>query len=395
MTGRNDLHLAKQAPWLWERIQQRPTMLGWEQNGALWSFAKFTSAQLGGRETSALGNLYFLINTPPGKLSELKREALFPVLLGAALVYVLLGFGLFLFLREQQARKLLIEALSKEERELREANQALRESLNLQEALQDELVETRKLSSLGLMVAGVAHELNTPTGGALVALSTLDALLARLETKVRDGTLTVEDMDHFLTQERQGLEIARQNTQRSADLIRSFKRLAVDRNESEPTSFELQQCIGDLARTLRPRLKNSMVELSLSVPEVRLFSDPGILSQIIQNLIENALDHAFTDNQPGAIHVEGSVQGDRVELSVKDNGAGFSGDIKDRLFDPFFTTGRSRGNSGLGLHLVQQWVTRSLKGSIEVSSSPGTGSRFVLSIPLVLVGHAKDSQATN
>lgn len=395
MTGRPDLHLPKIVPWLWQRIQQKTTLLGQEQNGALWSFAKFTSERIGGRDTSELGDLYFVMRTPSATLAELKREALMPVLLTAALVYVLLGFGLFLFLHEHRARQALIRALSKEEQDLREANQALREALTIQQTLQDELVETRKLSSLGLMVAGVAHELNTPTGGSLVALSTLDALLDSLGSQVKNGTLTVEEMNRFLARGKQGLEIARQNTQRSAELIKSFKRLAVDRNESEPTWFELQQCMGDLERTLRPRLKNSRAELAFSVPEVRLFSHPGILSQVIQNLIENALDHAFPDNRPGVIEVSGSLHGEKVEFSVNDNGAGFSEDTRDQLFDPFFTTGRSQGNSGLGLHLVQQWVTRSLQGSLQAQSSPGRGSCFTISIPLVLDSAPRAARANS
>lgn len=384
MTGQPELTLANQRPRLWQQMTARPTGYGLQIEGALWSYARFLPRRTQATAARGLGEIFAVVRTPPQTLAGIQREVLAPVVIVGIVIYLLLAIGLYLYLRGDQTRKALLGELRREEQELRATNRELQASLERQQTLQDELVETRKLSSLGLMVAGVAHELNTPTGGTQVALTTMEAQLEKLSGNVAAGTLTVDDMQEFLQREREGLELARRNTRRTAELIRSFKRLAIDRQQSEPSWFNLKNCMNDLDQALIPRFKNASQTLDFSVPDVEMFGVPGILSQVMQNLIENALTHAFEEGQSGSISVVAREQDNRILISVQDDGAGLAPGAEDRLFDPFFTTGRKHGNTGLGLHLVHQWVVQTLKGSIRFHSVQGEGTRFDIVIPRIL-----------
>ncbi|MBB5320784.1 sensor histidine kinase [Marinobacter oulmenensis] len=384
MTGHTGLNVAGQLPELWQQMTTQPAGYGLQLNGALWSYARFLPRYAQTTAAQGLGEIFVVLQTPAQTLAGVKRQVLAPVVIVAVVIYLLLAVGLYLYLRGDQTRKALLAELRREEQELRTTNRELKASLERQQALQDELVETRKLSSLGLMVAGVAHELNTPTGGTQVALTTMDAQLEKLSGKVEAGTLTVDDMQEFLQREREGLDLAKRNTRRTAELIRSFKRLAIDRQQSEPSWFNLKHCMNDLDQALIPQFKNASQTLSFSVPDVEMFGLPGILSQVMQNLIENALSHAFEEGQSGSISVIAREQGNRILISVQDDGAGLAPGAEDKLFDPFFTTGRKQGNTGLGLHLVHQWVVQALKGSIRFHSIQGEGTRFDIVIPRTL-----------
>ncbi|MCB1809653.1 MAG: HAMP domain-containing histidine kinase, partial [Candidatus Competibacteraceae bacterium] len=249
------------------------------------------------------------------------------------------------FVRGVQERHRLILALQHEKDLLERAYAELTHSHQRLQLLQDELVESRKLASLGMMVAGVAHELNTPTGGALMTISTLQTQLANLATAVTQG-MTRSQLEGYLQHTDEGLKLAASNLQHAADLINSFKRLAIDRSQEQVVHFNLADPIHDLANSLRPRLKQTSITLKTVLPErIEMQGYPGILSQVLQNLVDNALNHAFTPNQPGSIVITAVFTGaaDTVILSVSDNGQGIEPDLRDTLFDPFVSSGRSRG----------------------------------------------------
>lgn len=381
------LVIQNEFPSLWQHMTKSSSARGLRIDERLWSYAHITAHTQ--EKTLSPSGWYLVLTTPPDLLASLRRSVLLPTLSGSLLVMLLLGGVLYRIAQGEAQRMALLEQLKAEQKELQHTNEELWQSLSRQQKLQDELVETRKLSSLGMMVAGVAHELNTPTGGALVTLSTLSTAHRQLKNSVQAGTLTREQMQNFLEHTDEGLSLAQKNLGKSIELIKSFKRLAIDRNQDQPSHFDLQSCVQDLILTLNPRLKHSPVSLESDIPPCEMFSHPGIVSQVLQNLISNALSHAFKPGQRGKIVLRGVLRedGHTIQLSVQDNGCGIAPEIHPKLFDPFVTAGRGKGHTGLGLHLVQQWVTQTLMGSIRVSSTQNGGTCFTIDIPVSVTDH--------
>jgi signal transduction histidine kinase len=202
----------------------------------------------------------------------------------------------------------------------------------------------------------------------------------RLAKSFHSG-LTKSALERYLTDNEQGLDLIEANQRRAAELVRSFKRLAIDRAREEVISFSLDQVINDLMKTLHHRLKVAHVKTELKIPDINMSGTPGILSQVVQNLVMNVIHHAFEPELGGKLTISATLVGEQVELRVSDNGKGIAPDLLPTLFDPFVTSKRSHGNTGLGMHFVHQWVTRSLKGSIAVETEPHKGTTFVLTIP--------------
>jgi len=269
-----------------------------------------------------------------------------------------------------------------EKEALEVTNAKLDISLYEQSILQDELVETRKLSALGMMVAGVAHELNTPVGGALMLTSTLETHLTQL-TKAVDTGLSRQALADYILHSQEGLKLLDENLKRAKIRVESFKRLAIDRASDDIVEFRLRQVCDDLLRSLQVMLTHSGVKVVTHIAEdLRLVGYPGIVSQILQNLIVNAVVHGFADMTGGQIELRAETnEQDQVILRVSDNGSGVRSDIAGRMFDPFVTSARGQGSSGLGLHLVHQWVTRLLHGSIRAEEPAEGGLSFLIVFP--------------
>lgn len=275
-----------------------------------------------------------------------------------------------------------------------EAEEALRQSRDAAEkALQDlketqaSLIQAEKMASLGQLVAGVAHEVNTPIGITITGASQLQTLIEDLTRQHRTATLRRADFERFLGDGQEIASLILANATRAADLVHSFKLVAVDQSSDERRSFLLREYIDELLRSLHPTYKNRPgLRIVVECPEgIELDGYPGALSQILTNLIMNALIHAIEPEQPGTITIA-ARQPDRgtVELSVADDGAGIAPDVLPKIFDPFFTTRRGAGGSGLGLHIVYNLVTSRLHGSIAVTSTPGRGTRFTLRFPRIV-----------
>ncbi len=317
--------------------------------------------------------LYFIVKTPGNVFSRLHREAVLPAL-GLAFL-ILIGGGL-LFTRELR-NKLSLEALS---RQLEKDKKELATSLEQQKLLQDELVEAEKMASLGILVAGVSHELSTPVGGAVMSVSSIQQRTQEIVKKLDKG-LSKRELEEFLEHSRQSSQLALDNLGRSGDLIKRFKRLAVDRGNEESARFDLAGSIDDLVRSLGPLLKKRQAQIDVTVPQhITMVSFPGVLSQVLQNLITNCIDHAVTEQKHLHIYLNATVQSGQVTITVRDNGSGVSESVRQRIFEPFITTSRSEGNTGLGLHLVHQWVNMVLEGQISFDSS-NEGTMFILCIP--------------
>jgi signal transduction histidine kinase len=244
-------------------------------------------------------------------------------------------------------------------------------------------VQSEKLAGLGALVAGISHELNTPLGNALTVATTLAEETRKLEQEIQSG-LKKSTLSTYLDTARTASEIIENNLHRAADLVSSFKQVAVDQGSSQRRRFNLKQNISELLRALQPILKRQDCRLTLEIGEdIELDSFPGPLSQVIANLINNALLHAFDNQHGGNIALSASADGpDHVAIVFSDNGKGIPTENLGRIFDPFFTTRLGQGGSGLGLNIVHNVVTGVLGGSIHVESELGKGTRFQLRLPL-------------
>ncbi|WP_169313557.1 sensor histidine kinase [Spirochaeta africana] len=253
----------------------------------------------------------------------------------------------------------------------------------VQERTRD-LVESEKMASLGGLVVGVSHEINTPVGTSITAVSIVHEVLDELRLKFQNEELRRSDLSGFFLQADQSLELARNNLQRASDLISSFKRVAVNQSIEEPVRFYLQETLRDIARSLKPRFETAAQRLEIDCPfELELYSYPGVFYQIVVNLLTNAFEHAYPDAEhTGIIRLYAELQETELLLQCSDDGDGMSSDVLERVFDPFFTTARSRGGTGLGLHIVYNLITQKLNGRIAVDSAEGRGTTFLVKIPL-------------
>jgi len=248
----------------------------------------------------------------------------------------------------------------------------------------DHLVQSEKLAALGHLVAGVAHELNTPLGNARVVASSLSADLRALALAVGSGAVRRSQVEDFLRRGREGLDLMERNAARAADLIGQFKEVAVDQTSVRRRPFNLRQTVEELLLTLRPQFRHSKHRVELDIPpEIELDSYPGPLEQVLANLVSNSLTHAFAGTEAGCIRIQADAASQNlVVLRYRDDGSGIpSGDI-NRIFEPFFTTRLGQGGSGLGLYIVYNLVTGVLGGSIRVQSAAGEGTGFTLTLPL-------------
>ncbi len=251
----------------------------------------------------------------------------------------------------------------------------------LQQA-QSELVRQEKLASLGRLVAGVAHEINTPLGICVTATSHLVQELKLTREDLAAGVMTEQGLQQFLDIIDQSLKIMTTNTQRAAALVRSFKQVAVDQSSDAIRRFDLKAYLDEVLLSLQPKLKGHALTVTLACASgLELESFPGALSQIVTNLVVNSLVHGYAPEQAGAIRIEVGLDGETVLFDYSDDGAGMDADTLGKLFDPFFTTRRGQGGSGLGAHIVYNLVTGPLGGAIEARSVPGQGLQYRLRFP--------------
>jgi PAS domain S-box-containing protein len=268
--------------------------------------------------------------------------------------------------------------------ELRQSNAELLQALTSLERTQKELVRAEKLAALGALVAGVAHELNTPIGNSVMVSTSLSERLDELTREVQTG-LRRSSLEQFLADLRSGLDILFRNVRRAGDLIASFKQVAVDQASQTRRVFVLDQVIGEIVTTLQPTLKRLPITLRLDIPaNVQIDSYPGPLGQVVVNLINNAVVHAFDADHQGFIRISCEFpDADTIRLSVCDNGRGVAAEHLSRIFDPFFTTKLGAGGSGLGLHICYNLVTTVLGGNIRAESNLHNGTCVVVEMPRI------------
>ena len=248
---------------------------------------------------------------------------------------------------------------------------------------QASLVQAEKMASLALLVAGVAHEINTPIGIAFGCATHLSGRTATLADAFERGTMRKSELAAYVATAGESSRLIEQNLTRAAELIQSFKRVAVDQTSEERRRFDLLAYLEEVVTSLGPTLRKSRHRVAIACsPGIVMDSFPGALSQVVTNLVMNALTHAFPADSKGhmVIDVDETADGE-VEIRFADDGVGIPAENLPKVFEPFFTTRRGAGGSGLGLHIVFNLVTQSLGGRISVDSVPGDGTTFTLRIP--------------
>ncbi len=268
---------------------------------------------------------------------------------------------------------------------LSNANEQLKHALKNLKRTQSELLRTDKLAALGAMVAGVSHELNTPIGNAVMAITTLEKQTHHFEEQYQLGAVKRSTFEDYLAISKESEQLVAKNLSRASELITSFKQVAVDQTSAQKRTFELRQHLEEVLLTLKPLFKKTSVQLKSNIPMgIQLNSFPGSLGQVVTNLISNALIHGFDTGETGLISILAEKTGDgQVTITIEDNGKGIAKENLDKVFDPFFSTRLGEGGTGLGLHIVHNIVTGVLAGSIKLMSSE-KGTQFEVEIPLEL-----------
>lgn len=380
--------LASQSPELWSTIVQSEI----DSNSVLMDDTLYTYrlSLLSLLENKSTSNeskkIIILLNSRNGQIiNEKEFAAQLAIILG--LLLSLISFGLIYRDQKYQNKLLtLSHKLNIEKVELGIVNRQFDATIKQQQRLQASLIEARKLSSLGLLVAGVAHEMNTPIGGAIISVSNADMALKKLNNAVKEG-LTKSMLDETMLSIDENLTLAKTNLDKMAVLVKSFKKMAIDRHTDELVLCDIEKLIKELLLSLNSRLKNSPIKIKTRfLTDKQIVSRPGIISQVIENLIMNALSHAFEESQTGEVEIKVELNDDKgVILTISDNGCGISDEVKNNILEPFYTTARGKGNTGLGLYMVHQWVIEVLHGELILDSDPDSDdfykTQFVITIP--------------
>ena len=271
------------------------------------------------------------------------------------------------------------------EQEMRHAKDAAEAALRNLRATQNSLIEAEKLAALGRLVAGVAHEVNNPVGISLTVASSLERKIALFAEEVARGELRRSSLNEFVATNRDAASQLVANLNRAAELIQSFKQVAADRNYSDKRAFDLGDLTEQVVMSLRPGLRKHNVTLTVDCePRLMMDSYPGPYGQVLTNLFLNALAHAFPNGKGGTVDIKVRESGpDNVEILFSDDGCGMNSDVRRKAFDPFFTTRRDQGGTGLGLHIVYNIVTSRLGGHLDLDTRPGEGTRIRIVLPRV------------
>lgn len=248
---------------------------------------------------------------------------------------------------------------------------------------QEVMVRSEKLAALGGLVAGVAHEINTPVGNAVTAASYLAKEIEELAEAFKAQTLTASFLQTFLATADESVRLTLSNCERAAELIHGFKQVAVDQTSGERRRFNLAEYVAEVLLSLKPKFKRTPHRVDIYIPDdIEVDSYPGALSQVLTNLMVNSLMHGFEDGRAGVIDLAARVDGDMLEIIYSDNGRGIPTALHSQVFEPFFTTRRGSGGSGLGLNIIHNIVHRTLGGSLSLDSQEGRGVHFTIRFPL-------------
>ncbi|WP_199616101.1 sensor histidine kinase [Paenibacillus alkalitolerans] len=266
---------------------------------------------------------------------------------------------------------------------LEERYRELQNAVETIQHAQKQLVESEKMVALGNLVAGVSHEINTPIGIGVTAVSYLDEKTKAFSALYRENKMKRSDLEEYLHKVRDTAGMIQTNLLRASELVKSFKQVAVDRSMEAKRKFRVKEYIQEVLISLKPQIKKTKHQVELHGNDnFEVFSDPGAVSQIITNLIMNSIIHAYDEEDQGRMRIDIVEQANRLVIKYSDDGRGMPEQVRSRIFEPFFTTNRGGGGTGLGMHIVYNLVTQSLGGTIVCDSKAGHGTSFTIHIPL-------------
>ncbi|MBU2977633.1 HAMP domain-containing sensor histidine kinase [Alteromonas sp. C1M14] len=265
------------------------------------------------------------------------------------------------------------------EDELRKRNSELAKHMDMMNLIKDQLVESERMASLGGLVAGIAHDVNTPIGVSVTAASYLQERINKLNAAYKDKSLSGKNMSAFIEEASQTAELLMNNLNRASELVASFKQVAVDQTSEAERLFNLNTYLHEILLSLQPTIKKTQHQVTITCPnDLEILCAPGVIAQIITNMIINSLVHGFDNCEQGHIRLVVTQENDYVTIDYSDDGKGMDKKGLNQLFDAFYTTSREHGGSGLGTHIVYNLVTQALNGSIQAYSEPGEGLRYII-----------------
>ena len=263
--------------------------------------------------------------------------------------------------------------------QLEETNEEYEVSLENLKKAQEQLIYSEKMSSLGGLVAGVAHEINTPVGIGITGSSHLLEMTKGIKKKFNNENMGEEDFLDYLKNAEEISILIDSNLKRAGDLVKSFKQIAVDQTSEEKRYFYLNEYIREILLSINSVIKKTKLNIKVNCSDsIRIKSYPGLLSQVITNLIMNSLNHAYEQNEQGNIQIDVSYVNNKIEIIYQDDGKGIKKEYLNKIFDPFFTTNRENGGSGLGLNIIYNIITKQLNGNITCESTVSIGTKFIM-----------------
>ena len=290
------------------------------------------------------------------------------------------GPAIYAITRDISEKKALQEKIISRNEALKATNRSLSETIESLKLAQSKLVESEKMASLGSLVAGVAHEINTPVGIGLTGITQLMEECRDIQTRYEQGNLTENDFEDYLNSASELAGMIKKNIDRTAQLVRSFKQVAVDQTSEEDREVNLNQYLDEIFYSLSSVLRKAKVVVATECRnDINVETNPGLLPQVAPNLIMNSVNHGFKDRDAGNIYIGISEQEDNMFImQYRDDGRGINKENLSRIFDPFFTTNRSHGGTGLGLNITYNIITNALGGSITCNSEENKGVEFII-----------------
>jgi len=330
--------------------------------------------------------LFLISRLSDSFVTQIQTQVFWSVFLSLLFICSVVLITVERFLALSVKREQSLAELKQEKEKLTLVNRQLKRAFDRNERMQESLIEEQKLSALGLIVAGVAHELNTPVGGIQLIVGEVKSYIHKLENQLDQPDLAIGSLAAL----KEGLNLIEQNVIEANDKISSFKRFAADRKHDGIREFSLNDTLNALVQALDRLFIEYDAKVSVNLESsITMCSDPGFISLVTQNLVENAIYHAYDLDKKKPIDIRVEVLDNSfVRIVVKDYGRGIAAEDKTKLFEPFYTSSRGQGHIGLGLHLVYLWVHDVLKGEIYVISEPNAGSEFIVTIPMRVEGKA-------
>ena len=261
-------------------------------------------------------------------------------------------------------------------------NKDLKSSIIELSKAQDRLLEAEKMSSLGALSAEISHEINTPIGISITSTSYLSDIIHKLQQDINAQQLSKRTIDSFIDNAQHSVELLLSNLQRAAELIASFKQVAVDQTNDKVRLINVAKYLDEIIRSIHPKLKKTDHSVKINCdPHIEIYTHPGAIAQIIINLIINSIAHAFTNINQGEMTIDIALDQQRLVILYRDNGVGVNEEQLEKLFDPFYTTKASKGGTGLGTHIIKNLIEDTLNGSIEAYSKESEGLSYHMSFP--------------